>query len=81
MKYYKVKKEYDNWSIYKYNKNNKLVYSGFLVGNELKTPAEYKKLIETIKNFNVSKAFDIVEVNKNKTFWFFGARFAGGTNI
>lgn len=77
MKYYKVRKEYDNWNLYKYNKSNKLVHNGFLVSCELKTPSEYKRLIETTKNFDVSKAFEVVEVNKNKTFWFFGARFAG----
>lgn len=74
MKYYKVKKEYDNWNIYKL-KNNKFIHDGFLISCELKTPSEYKKLCETIKNFDIRKAFYPVEVKKNNTYWFFGARF------
>ena len=84
MKYYQVKREYDNvklsraWEI--------------LVGTELLTPAEYKRALVKYANrnnmrrvlrqpsecdrVNFASKFDVVNVKKNQTYWRFGARFA-----
>lgn len=60
MKYYKVKKEYDNT-----RKNNKDIY----IANELYTQKEVDR-----ERLNTSY-MDTVEINKNRTYFFFGARF------
>ena len=60
MKYYKIKKEYDN----KTRKDNNI-----LIQNELYTEREKEK-------YNIpDKYCDIVNVSKNTTYFFFGARF------
>ena len=89
MKYYKVKPQYDN---YKLSRNYEI-----FVGNELLTEAEYKTALLKFTNRNnprrqnnaptgLAKAtfaqrFDIVEIPKNKTYCFFGARFAQDTIV
>ncbi len=80
MKYYKVRKQYDNTQVTKCNRSGKIIIDRFLVGNELYTPAEFRKLTRgaTFRGNGVKDdtvIFDLVEVNKNNTFWFFGARF------
>lgn len=67
MKFYRVKPEFDNF---------RAVSNGtgegrfdILVGNELYTEKERNRLA------NSDKCFDVVEVKKNQTYWFFGARF------
>lgn len=60
MKYYKVKKEYDNT-----RKNNKDIY----IANELYTQKEVDR-----ERLNTSY-MDTVEINKNRTYFLFGARF------
>lgn len=83
MIYYRVKPEFDN---YKMSKN----YDIF-VGNELFTEKELEKVKIKYANRNNMKRsimplstadekilmsrFDIIEIPKSKTFWFFGARF------
>ena len=59
MLYYKAKKNYNN----KFNE---------IIKNELVTPAEMKN--KFYKEFN-KNLFEIVEVKKNSTYKFFGARF------
>lgn len=66
MMYYKVKPEYDN--VYK---NPKIHNGDILIGNELYTKKEFNKL-----PFKYAGAFERVEIPKNKTYFFFGARFA-----
>lgn len=61
MKYYRVKPIFDN-----YKKNTTDIF----VGNELYTENEVNKLDCVYKDM-----FDIVEINKNNTHFFFGARF------
>ncbi len=66
MKYYKVKGHAGGMSI-----PNKKGY--YFVANELHTVKEVEKLklsYEFIRNH-----LESVEINKFKTFWFFGARF------
>lgn len=72
MLYYKVKKEYDNKPVNPYIKDD-----NFLVAGELITGAELKKLIKNglIHYINYEKFFDVVNINKNKTYFFFGARY------
>ena len=69
MKYYKVKKQYDN-----YQKNSDF---DIFVQNELYTEKEFEKVKnEYIGNKDkLLKMFDIVEVSKRKIYWLFGARF------
>ena len=68
MKYYKVKQEYDNTKRVVL-KNGKKVIDGILVGTELYTPAEKKRIL------NNDDCFELVEVSKKQIYWFFGARF------
>lgn len=59
MKFYKVKKESDQ---IKFGKT-------ILVSNEIFTEKEF------IKTGLKTSLFDTVEIKKNNTYWFFGARF------
>lgn len=59
MKYYRVKKEYDNY----------WTPVCFLVGNELYTEKEMKKFKI------LPKCVIECDVKKNQTYWLFGARF------
>lgn len=75
MKYYMVKPEYDNRKLYRYAKNpNSLEFLGeILIGGELFTPTERKKIA------NSDQCFELVEVSRKQTYWFFGGRFSGKT--
>lgn len=84
MRYYRVKPQYDN---YKLSRDYEI-----FVGTELLTETEYKKALLKYANRNNTRRatippsnrdramsaekFNIVEISKNKTYWFFGARFA-----
>lgn len=65
MTYYRVRKEYDNFP-----KHPKILNGEILIGNELYTEKEFNKL-----PFVYAAAFERVEIPKNKTYFFFGARF------
>lgn len=67
MIYYRVRKEYDNFP-----QNPKVHDGNILVGGELFTEKEFNKL-----PFVYAGAFERVEISKNKTYMFFGARFEG----
>lgn len=70
MIYYRVKADCDNRARYKYvGHSTKIKEDSFLVGHELYTPAERKKIA------NSDRYFEQVEVSKRKTYRFFGARF------
>ena len=70
MLYYRVKPEYDNKKRYRWNDHGQGVADGsILVGNELYTPGEFRKIA------NSPAWFDKIQINKNKTYFFFGARF------
>ena len=61
MKYYKIKEECDN---------KRRSDGSILIKNELYTEKEKEK-------FNIPNNFcEVVEISKNKIYWFFGARFA-----
>ena len=71
MTYYRVKADCDQYPKYVYvGKFNKLRREDILIGGELYTPAERKKIA------NTDKFFEKVVVSSHKTYWFFGARFA-----
>lgn len=60
MKYYKIKKEYDN---------KKRIDGNILVQDELYTEKEKE-------HFHIPEEFcEVVEVSKRKIYWVFGARF------
>lgn len=65
MIYYRVQKEYDQFP-----QNPKVRDGNILVANELYTEKEFNKL-----PFVYAGAFERVEIPKNKTYMFFGARF------
>lgn len=71
MVYYRVKADCDGYPKYEYIGNTYKVKSdSMLVGEELYTPAERKKIA------NADKFFEKVSISSRKTHWFFGARFA-----
>lgn len=83
MKFYKVKPEFDNCKL---SRDFEI-----FVANELMTEQEYIAALKKYANRNntrwenilpskrdkllFAQKFDIVEIPKNKTYWFFGARF------
>ena len=69
MTYYRVKPEHDNYPKYVYAKDGQIKVDGILVGNQLFTPGERKKIA------NNDKFFDKIHTSCRKTYWFFGARF------
>ena len=74
MKFFKVKPQFDNVTIYVRTKSGALKPDSILVGNELYTQAEFLKLKEK-SDWLKDYMFEEVEVSKFKTYWFFGARF------
>jgi hypothetical protein len=87
MKYYRVKPQYDN---YKLSRSFEiLVGTELFTAKEWEKACikwanrntlhrgENKTVTPAIKQA-FSRMFDIVEVSKNKTYWFFGARFEMG---
>ena len=76
MKYFKVRPEFDN---------KQVARNGYyLVGNELYTPAELRKLENQYVQYsltppNFSRMFEEVEVSKRSVYFFFGARFSPTT--
>lgn len=69
MLYYKVNHNADN--IQRHRVNSKKVLNGDIwVKDELLTPCEVKQYA------NYEKYTTPVNVNKNRTYWFFGCRFA-----
>lgn len=71
MLYYKVKPKYDNKTRYTWNNHRQGIPNGILIGNELYTPGEFKKIA------NCPEWFETVEISKKSVYWFFGARFSG----
>ena len=64
MKYYRIRKEYDQFP-----KNPKVHDGNIYIANELYTTAEFNKL-----PYIYAGAYEIVEIPKNKTYWLFGTR-------
>lgn len=76
MKYYRVKKECDNHRLLKKDRNGYLHFDGFLIGDELYTEKEYKKLLSSVECLSENNnIFEMVYINKNNTYFCFGARF------
>ena len=57
MLYYKVKPQYDNKVRYTWNNHGQGVPNGILIGNELYTPGEFKKIA------NCPEWFEKVEIS------------------
>lgn len=89
MTYYRVKLEYDNAVVVKQHRVNNFTYTyknnRFLVGGELLTERELKRLYPESYKYVISEnrarctpieeVFEPYIISKNKTYWFFGARF------
>ena len=69
MKYYRVKPQYDNKTRYTWNNRHQGISNGIIIGNELYTPCEFKKLAMC------PAWFEVVEISKRAVYTFFGARF------
>lgn len=67
MLYYKVPANMDNVQIYQNG-----LYKGFLIGNELLTAADCKRLAISCK---MQEKLQPVQIKKTNTYWFFGTRF------
>ena len=83
MKYYRVFKKFDGVQILKTNRWGRLYVDRELIGNELYTPAELRKILNgaTLRGpgvGNCTQVFEPVEIKKTEIYWFFGARFGGG---
>lgn len=72
MKYYRVRLSHDGRKVI----NNKGRIIVELIGNELYTPAEYKRLSEYVPHWY----FDEVEIPRTRTYKSCGARFENGTS-
>lgn len=74
MKYYRVKKEYDNFTRFDWDtRKNRYGYvrpNGILIGGELYTQTERSKIA------NRNGFFEEVEIPKSKIYFCFGARFS-----
>lgn len=75
MKYYKVLEWADGSQYYKWDgRPNRYGYvrptGKYMIENELLTEREKNAYC------NHDKHYEVVEIPKNKTYWFFGARFA-----
>lgn len=79
MKYYRVKPEYDNVPQLK-RKSHYLLKPGIWIGNELYTPGELNRL-EKKGIIIKDEIFDMVEIKKTETYFFFGARFSNNTGV
>ena len=78
MRYYKVSPRFDGVQVWKMGRVA-LHIDRELVGGELYTPAELRRLNNgaTYRGVRDDEViFTPVEVPKNRTYWFFGARFA-----
>ena len=65
MIYYRVRKEFDNFP------QNPRIYDGnILIAEELFTEKEFNKL-----PYVYAGAFERIDIPRNSTYWFFGARF------
>jgi len=70
MKYYKVSENLDQKNVYKFNSQKRYwEYSTVLIKDELYTERE-------LKYYGIKpEELLVVNVPKNKTYWFFGCRF------
>ena len=77
MLYYQVRKEFDNAPKIHCRSGRTLhrYKSDIWIENELYTPGEINKLKKQGIEINY-RYFNIVDIPKNKTYFFFGARFA-----
>jgi hypothetical protein len=78
MKYYKVKETSDQCQVInKSTKNGCYKIQGYLFANELITEKELKRKFNLCEQFTpnfIKNNFDIVNISKNDTYFFFGAR-------
>ena len=73
MKYYRVKPQYDNRVRHTRSNRYHNRSNGVLIGKELYTPSEFKKLA-------ICPAwFEVVEISKQDVYTLFGARFESRT--
>jgi len=73
MVFYQVNEKYDNFILWG-SRDGFLMQFGFLIAEELYTKKELLKMKKNNIKFP-DDCFKKIEVSKNKTYWFFGARF------
>ena len=77
MKYYRIRKEYDNVAMRRYNATTKRIVSdNCYIGGELFTIKEMKKHQKNhLLPADLEKFTELVDIPTNKIYWSFGARF------
>lgn len=75
MVYYRVKSENDNKRRYKFHRGGGLEIDGIYVANELYTAKEIEKYLGGVT------MCEKVNISKNKTYFFFGARFSDDAGV
>lgn len=73
MLYYRVKTQYDQYPLYKRTAKGYKT-DRTLIAKELYTQSEINNFRKNYINCN-SDLFDLITINKNDTYWSFGARF------
>lgn len=76
MKYYRVKPQYDNKSLCVIKRGKYVNCGDILIGKELYTVKEWEKVVNShVFGCSPLNCVELVEISKNNTYWFFGARF------
>lgn len=76
MQYYQVKPKADNKRLFAIKGGAYVNCGDFLIAKELYTPKEWEKIIKShVFGCDPADCVEVVEVPKNKIYWFFGARF------
>lgn len=79
MKYYRVKPQYDNKRLCVIKRGKYVNCGDILIARELYTVKEWEKVVKShVFRCSPADCVEAVEVSKNKTYCFFGARFEMG---
>lgn len=76
MRYYRVKPQYDNKRLCAINRGKYVNCGDILIARELYTVKEWEKIVKShVFGCSPADCVEVVEIPKNKIYWFFGARF------
>ena len=76
MRYYRIKPQYDNKPLCVIKRGKYVNCGDILIARELYTVKEWEKIVKNhVFGYNPADCVEVVEIPKNKTYWFFGARF------
>ena len=76
MQYYRVKPQYDNKQLCVIKRGKYVNCGDILIARELYTVKEWEKVVKShVFGCRPADCVEVVEIPKNKIYWFFGARF------